>query len=76
MFNCLEAAKQKLGQVPDEQRLYRDLMTSYESSVRPVLNASETLTVHFKLTLNQIVDLVRYASSNIVDCKYVELKQL
>ena len=44
--------------VPDEQRLYVDLMSWYESSVRPVVNASTVINVRFKLSLNQIVDLV------------------
>ncbi|GAB1603731.1 neuronal acetylcholine receptor subunit alpha-10-like [Argonauta hians] len=45
------------GRIPDEQRLYRDLMTGYEKSVRPVINASTILLVRFGLRLNQIVDL-------------------
>ena len=44
--------------VPDEQRLYRDLMAGYESSTRPVLNASQTVLIEFELTLQQITDLV------------------
>ena len=44
--------------VPDEQRLYEHLMVGYESSVRPVINASRTILVNFRLTLNQIIDLV------------------
>ncbi|KAK2146415.1 hypothetical protein LSH36_610g01033 [Paralvinella palmiformis] len=44
-------------QVPDEQRLYRLLMKDYENSVRPVLNASQKVTISFRLSLNQIVDL-------------------
>ena len=48
-----------VGQVPDEQRLYTDLMELYEPAVRPVLNASKTVIVNFRLSLNQIVDLVR-----------------
>ncbi|KAL5011028.1 hypothetical protein ScPMuIL_013333 [Solemya velum] len=43
--------------VPDEQRLYQELMIGYEKSVRPVINASNILIVNFGLRLNQIVDL-------------------
>ena len=44
--------------LPDETRLYRKLMKGYESSTRPILNASETLMIDFELTLTQITDLV------------------
>jgi len=45
--------------IPDEQRLYKNLLNDYEPSVRPLVNSSETIVVTFRLTLNQIVDLVR-----------------
>ncbi len=55
----VEAAADPLpDQVPDEQRLYADLMEEYEAAVRPVLNASTTVRVNFRISLNQIVDLV------------------
>ncbi|ELT91068.1 hypothetical protein CAPTEDRAFT_159244 [Capitella teleta] len=57
LLHLSNGAKPNPGRVPDEQRLYRDLMRSYESSVRPVINASHTLLVDFKLILNKIVDL-------------------
>lgn len=44
--------------VPDEQRLFEDLMLGYEKSVRPVINANTILKVTFSLKLNQIIDLV------------------
>lgn len=44
--------------VPDEQRLFEDLMMGYERSVRPVINANTILKVTFSLKLNQIIDLV------------------
>lgn len=44
--------------VPDEQRLFEDLMMGYEKSVRPVINANTILKVTFSLKLNQIIDLV------------------
>ena len=43
---------------PDETRLYRELMADYENSIRPILNASNTLVIDFELTLTQITDLV------------------
>ncbi|XP_046544567.1 neuronal acetylcholine receptor subunit alpha-10-like [Haliotis rubra] len=43
--------------IPDEQLLYEDLMRNYQKSVRPVINASNTLIVKFALRLNQIVGL-------------------
>lgn len=43
--------------VPDEQRLFEDLMMGYEKSVRPVINANTILKVTFSLKLNQIIDL-------------------
>ena len=46
------------GQVPDEQRLYRDLFSRYERRLRPLLNVSQALVVNFGLSLSQIVDLV------------------
>ena len=33
-------------------------MWGYENSVRPVINANSTILVKFRLTLNQIIDLV------------------
>ena len=44
--------------IPHEQRLYRDLLANYESAVRPVQNASSVVNIGFRITLNQIVDLV------------------
>lgn len=44
--------------IPDEQRLFEDLMMGYEKSVRPVINANTILKVTFSLKLNQIIDLV------------------
>lgn len=44
--------------VPDEQRLFENLMMGYEKSVRPVINANTILKVTFSLKLNQIIDLV------------------
>lgn len=62
--------------VPDEQRLFEDLMMGYEKSVRPVINANTILKVTFSLKLNQIIDLVSCISqtslvkeiSNLIIC--------
>jgi len=48
----------------DEQRLLSSLMTNYEKSVRPVLNASHAVQLKIGLTLNQI-DVV---SSDVSPC--------
>jgi len=52
--------------IPNEQRLYRDLLANYESAVRPVQNASSVVNIGFRITLNQIVELVslRYTTSS------------
>jgi hypothetical protein len=55
---AVNTARGAAERVPDEQRLYENLLVDYEPSVRPVLNTSGTVYVNFKLTLNQIVDLV------------------
>lgn len=52
--------------VPDEQRLFEDLMMGYEKSVRPVINANTILKVTFSLKLNQIIDLVSCISQTSV----------
>lgn len=50
-------------QLPDEQRLQNQIFRNYDNSVRPVFNASSSLTVHFGLTLIQIMNMVSaYAS--------------
>ncbi|XP_070825161.1 neuronal acetylcholine receptor subunit alpha-7a [Chaetodon trifascialis] len=41
----------------NQRRLYKDLMTDYNPLERPVVNDSQTLTVHFGLTLMQIMDV-------------------
>lgn len=44
--------------IPDEQRLYQKLMSSYEKAVRPVLRASDPVVVKLGITLTQIMDVV------------------
>ncbi|XP_055876925.1 acetylcholine receptor subunit alpha-L1-like [Biomphalaria glabrata] len=43
--------------IPDEQRLYDQIMTGYLKTVRPVVNGSLPLQVLFSIRLNQIVNL-------------------
>ncbi|KAG7468278.1 hypothetical protein MATL_G00141330 [Megalops atlanticus] len=40
-----------------QRRLYRDLMRNYNPLERPVFNDSQSLTVHFSLSLMQIMDV-------------------
>ncbi|KAG7324123.1 hypothetical protein KOW79_012139 [Hemibagrus wyckioides] len=40
-----------------QRRLYKDLMQNYNSLERPVYNDSHSLTVHFSLSLMQIMDV-------------------
>ena len=42
----------------DAKRLYDDLMSSYNSLIRPVSNISERLTVKVGVRLTQLVDVV------------------
>ena len=44
--------------VPDEQALYDKLFRKYDSSVRPVFNATNNVEVKFELSLVQLVDMV------------------
>ncbi|KAI3389785.1 hypothetical protein SNEBB_001932 [Seison nebaliae] len=41
----------------DEHRLYTNLIYYYDPSVRPVLNASTSISVKFNIRLSQIIDL-------------------
>jgi len=51
--------------VPDEQRLFEQLLVDCEPAVRPVYNSSQRVLVHFRLTLYQIVDLVCRIPSSV-----------
>ena len=42
----------------DAKRLYDDLMSSYNSLIRPVSNVSDRLTVKVGVRLTQLVDVV------------------
>lgn len=42
----------------DAKRLYDDLMSSYNSLIRPVANNSDKLIVKMALKLSQLVDVV------------------
>ena len=43
---------------PDAKRLYDDLLSNYNKLVRPVANVTETVTVHLKLKLSQLIEFV------------------
>lgn len=45
----------------NEKRLLHDLLDSYNTLERPVVNESDPLQLSFGLTLMQIIDVVRYA---------------
>ena len=48
---------------PDAKRLYDDLLSNYNKLVRPVANISETVTVHLKLKLSQLIAVVSQLKS-------------
>lgn len=43
---------------PDARRLYDDLISRYNKLVRPVMNVTDPLTVHIKLKLSQLIEVV------------------
>lgn len=43
---------------PDANRLYEDLMMTYNKIVRPVANESERVVVRLSLKLSQLIDVV------------------
>lgn len=47
---------------PDAKRLYDDLMSSYNSLIRPVGNNSDRVTIKIGLKLSQLVDVVSLES--------------
>lgn len=49
----------------DANRLYEDLMMSYNRFVRPVQNDSDTLVVKLGLKLSQLIDVVSSSSSSL-----------
>ena len=49
------------GGNPDAKRLYDDLLSNYNKLVRPVANITETVTVHLKLKLSQLIAVVSMA---------------
>lgn len=51
-----------IGANSDAKRLYDDLMSSYNSLIRPVANNSDTLIVKMALKLSQLVDVVSISS--------------
>ncbi|KAM9366746.1 neuronal acetylcholine receptor subunit alpha-7-like [Symphorus nematophorus] len=58
LFLAVTACRVEVSlQGPNQRRLYKDLMTNYNPLERPVSNDSENVTVHFSLTLMQIMDV-------------------
>ena len=53
------------GKLNGEGRIIKDLLENYSIDARPVLNDSHTVNVKFDLELNQVIDIVRIALSNI-----------
>ena len=47
---------------PDAKRLYDDLLSNYNSLVRPVINSTDKLSVTLKLKLSQLIDVVSFIS--------------
>ncbi|GCC41558.1 hypothetical protein chiPu_0025880, partial [Chiloscyllium punctatum] len=47
------------SQVQAEERLLKTLFTGYNKLSRPVINSSDTVLVHFGLSIAQLVDVVR-----------------
>lgn len=56
IFNQLRSAQSASNS--DANRLYEDLMMSYNRFVRPVQNDSDTLMVKLGLKLSQLIDVV------------------
>ncbi|KAM7424512.1 hypothetical protein PAMA_000721 [Pampus argenteus] len=58
LFVAVSACAVKVSlQSPNKERLYNNLMKSYNRMTRPVLNDSQPLTVHLGLSLMQIMDV-------------------
>uniref|UniRef100_A0A3P9LKQ0 Neuronal acetylcholine receptor subunit alpha-7 n=1 Tax=Oryzias latipes TaxID=8090 RepID=A0A3P9LKQ0_ORYLA len=58
LFLAVAACAVKVShQGPNQRRLYSDLMSTYNPLERPVYNDSQSLTVHFGLSLLQIMDV-------------------
>lgn len=60
---CLALAASGAAAAPssDANRLYEDLMMSYNRFVRPVQNDTDTLVVKLGLKLSQLIDVVSAA---------------
>ena len=61
---------------PDAKRLYDDLLSNYNKLVRPVANISETVTVHLKLKLSQLIAVVSMLTSLCWILKHFPVKLL
>jgi hypothetical protein len=55
--------------ISPEQVLFQELFENYEPSIRPVYNHQQSLTIHFNLRVNQMLELSekdQVLGSNIV----------
>lgn len=55
-------------QINDERRLFNYLMRNYDTNIRPVINASDSINIRLGVTLAQIFDLV---SGEIYEIYYI-----
>ena len=61
---------------PDAKRLYDDLLSNYNKLVRPVANITETVTVHLKLKLSQLIAVVRFVIQIEIGLNTFKLKSI
>lgn len=54
-FLCLLGIVDATG---DSIRLFDDLMLDYDNRLRPGTNRAEPTTVHFRLSLSQVIEMV------------------
>ncbi|CAF0902173.1 unnamed protein product [Didymodactylos carnosus] len=54
---CQQQYPTNTTNMPDEQRLFYNLMRSYEKAVRPVRKATDAVVVKLGITLTQIMDI-------------------
>ncbi|KAJ8673122.1 hypothetical protein QAD02_004384 [Eretmocerus hayati] len=63
---------------PDAKRLYDDLLSNYNRLIRPVVNNTETLIVHLRLKLSQLIEMnlkSQFMTTNVwVEQKWIDYK--
>ena len=52
----------------DAKRLYDDLMSSYNSLIRPVTNNSDSVRVKIALKLSQLIEVVSRKKGRLMSC--------